>query len=135
MRNLPGLDGPSIMPQVCQQIVAKFIASFLPRDSIQRRSTRLTVISWYEDLPYFLGRSVILDTAISALSLAFLGRKFDDMRLLNKGGKLRNFVLAKLSNLRLPAGDTTIDDLIRVTMAMSLYEVRGQAPSTDKYTS
>jgi hypothetical protein len=138
MRNLTdgvGLDGPSIMPQVRQQIVAKFIASYLPRDSIQRRSTRLTLISWYKDLPCSLGRSAILDAALSALSLVFLGRMFDDIRLLHEGGKLRSFVLAKISQLRLPEHDATRDDLIAVAMTMSLYEVRDQAQSTDNYTS
>jgi hypothetical protein len=118
-----GLDGPSATPQIRAQLLAQFLANYTPADSIQRCSTRRTVFSWYYDLPYSLGRSNVLDTAVLALSLAFLGRRYCDTRLHDESRRLYDSVLTKIHRLSRAEGHSIIEDLIRTTMAMALYEV------------
>ena len=51
-----GLNSPSTVPQDQTQLLALFLESYIPRNSAQSLRTRQTALSWYEDLPQYLGR-------------------------------------------------------------------------------
>lgn len=119
-----GLNSPSTVPEDRAQCLALFLESFIPRNSIQNVLTRQRALSWYEDLPQSLGRSDILDDALSALSLIFIGAVHHDGRLLNKSLTLRNSVVRKINQLKPTQGARINEDLIGVSMVMAQYQVR-----------
>jgi hypothetical protein len=116
-----GLYSPSTTPQFRAQFLAQFIESYIPRDSMLRCSIYQAALSWYKDLPYSLGYSNILDAALLALSLVFLGRRYHDIRLDNESRRLYTFVVTKILQLRQP--ETLKDDLISTSIGMAIYEV------------
>ena len=88
--------------------------------------TRPTALSWYQDLPRSLGHSLIMDEVLAALSLVFLGTIHRDQRMLNKSSALGNEVVTKVRELRVVEGASANEELIRVSMVLTLYEVDQQ---------
>jgi hypothetical protein len=118
------LDAPSPLPQIRAQSLGLFLESYIPHNSIQRFSTRPTALSWYQDLPRSLGHSRILDEALAALSLAFVGNIHHDRRMLNESCALRNAVVTKVRQLKPGEGTRHASEvLMGVSMALVLYEV------------
>jgi hypothetical protein len=126
-RKLPAgidLDAPLTDLQIREQLLASFIATYIPEGSMQRRSPRKTVLSWYEDLPSVHGHgSSILDMALSTLSTGFLGGKLGDYRLLKESQKLRSLVVEKITRLKPSKTNSLGEDLICTAMVMAVYEV------------
>lgn len=81
-------------------------------------------MSWYHDLPQCFGRNSILNAALLALSMAFLGNKHGD-RWLKKGSEeLHERVLARIHELREYDTSSITEHLIHVSIDMAKYEVR-----------
>jgi hypothetical protein len=125
-RKLPAgidLDAPLTDLKIREQLLASFIATYIPEGSMQRRSPRKTLLSWYEDLPNVHGHGSILDVALSTLSTGFLGGKLGDDRLLRESQKLRSLVVEKITRLKPSEMNSRGEDLICTAMVMAVYEV------------
>lgn len=125
-RKLPAvidLDAPLTDLQIREQLLASFIATYIPEGSIQHHSPRKTVFSWYEDLPNVHGHGSILDMALSTLSTGFFGGKLGDYRLLKESQKLRSLVVEKITRLTPSETNSLVEDLICTAMVMTVYEV------------
>jgi hypothetical protein len=99
-------------------------SSYIPRDSIQGWSNRKTLLSWYHDLPECFGLNSTLDTALLALSMAFLGNKHGDRRLNEKSEELHKSVLERIHQLKESDTSSITEHLIHTSIANAKYEVR-----------
>jgi hypothetical protein len=108
------------------QCLAIFLESYIPRNSTQNLPARQTALSWFIDLPRSLGRSNILDDALSALSLVFIGAVHHNSRLLNESSNLRNSVVAKICKLQPTPGAHISEELIGVSMVLAQYQVEAR---------
>jgi len=86
---------------------------------------------WRALLPRWIGQSPILDSAIGALAASFIGMKYQDVNLVNKG---RDMYLKALQMVQqaLPEPDSTRWQLLATTLVMSSTELflgNGGGPS------
>jgi hypothetical protein len=100
------------------EMMALFIDNFVPPESLPRCSTCETVSSWYENFPSQIGRSVVLDQALSALCHLYLGQRFGNQDWIQKSQNLYASASAKLVT-RIQS----VEEQISASMVMATYEV------------
>lgn len=134
---LPSYTAPDADPKNIPGIVELFLDLYYRRYGPDRTSTDLLTVGnecggWRLLLPYWLGLSPILDTAIGALATVFVGTQYQDEGLTDQG---RNMYLNALQMVQqaLPEPESTErKDLLMTTLVMSSTEVflsNGGGPS------
>ncbi|KAJ5151121.1 uncharacterized protein N7482_010373 [Penicillium canariense] len=108
--------------QYCLQLLAKFMSLYMPSDSIQARETQRTVCLWYKYFPDSLGRSIVYDEALMALSFLYIGQTDKNVEFIIKSQWLYSSVSEKIANVTVAKG-LSLDDLIGIEMTMTLYEL------------
>ncbi|KAF2245661.1 hypothetical protein BU26DRAFT_508284 [Trematosphaeria pertusa] len=134
---LPTYPVPDSDPNNIPGIVELFLDLYYRRNGLEKTSTDLLSIGnecggWRSLLPYWLGQSPILDTAIGALAASFVGTQYEDESLIDQG---RNMYLNALQMVQhaLPEPDSSDrKDLLATTLVMSSTELflsNGGGPS------
>lgn len=110
-----------VNPGVRTQFVANFIDSFSPAPI--DRDGKVGVIMHLQDaFPEFIGRSPVLDKAITALSSAFLAKRNQDQQLLQYSTKLYGEALRTVHG-RIRSGRKCGQDSLFTTVIFQIYEV------------
>lgn len=133
----PPYPTPNVDPNNLPSIVELFLNLYYRQYSPDRISTDLLTVGnecggWRSLLPYWLGQSPILDTAIGALATCFVGIQYEDASLMDQG---RNMYLSALQMVQqaLPEPNSTDrQDLLATTLVMSSIELflsNGGGPS------
>lgn len=110
-----------INPGVRTQFVANFIDSFSPAP-IDRDGKAGVIMHLQDAFPEFIGRSPVLDKAITALSSAFLAKRNQDQRLLRYSTKLYGEALRTVHG-RIQSGRKCGQDSLFTTVIFQIYEV------------
>lgn len=109
------------------QFVANFLDLFTPSTQV-RDGKGLASIHLQDTFPEFIGGSVVLDKAVTALGLAFLAKRQQDYHLLQYSTRLYGEALQIVHN-RIRMGRKCGQDSLFATVIFQLYEVWPALPS------
>ncbi|OKL59917.1 hypothetical protein UA08_04907 [Talaromyces atroroseus] len=112
----------NVAPENRMQVLSYFIERYQPASMTSRRGF-VTPSSWIRSLPSLLGRWEILDTALSAVCLAYIGDLHQDGVHLHESQRFYNDVLRKLGSLPLDSIKSANEGVLTTTMTMAMYEL------------
>ena len=78
---------------------------------------------WRSLLPYWLGQSPILDTAIKALAISFIGTQYQDEAMMNQARNSYLSALQMVQQVLKEPNSTSRKDLLATTLVMSSIEL------------
>jgi hypothetical protein len=113
----------NVAPENRMQVLSYFIERFQPTSMTSHRKF-VTPSSWIRGLPNLLGRWEILDTALSAVCLAYIGDLHQDDVHLHESQRLYTDVLRKIGSLSLDCIKAANEGVLTTTMTMAMYEVK-----------
>lgn len=116
------LRSPSPISPYLHQLLSTFLSDYAPSQPIEGGSTHHTSFSWIGTLPGRLGHCSLLDIALAALSLAFIGKKFRNSDLIYWSKRYYTQVVARIRALRQQTNSST-ENVIGTAMVLSIYEV------------
>lgn len=104
------------------QVLSYFLERYLPASMTSNRKF-ITPSSWVRSLPSLLGRWEVLDTALSALCLAYIGDVHQDYMHVHESQRFYNDVLQRLSSMSIDSLKSANEGVLTTTMTMAMYEV------------
>lgn len=116
-------------PENRTQVLAYFLEKYMPA-SVTSYRTFETPSAWIKGLPNLLGRWEILDTALTALCLAYIGDLHNHKAHLQESQRFYSLVLLKMGSLPLESIKSANQGVLATTMVMAMYEVRTLLTST-----
>jgi hypothetical protein len=117
----------NMAPENRTQVLSYFLERYMPTSMTSYRTFE-TPSAWIKGLPNLLGRWEILDTALTALCLAYIGDLHHDKVHLQESQRFYSSVLQKMGSLPLESIKSANEGVLATTMIMAMYEVR--APLT-----
>lgn len=112
----------NLAPENRMQVLSYFIERYLPSSMTSHRKF-ITPSSWVRSLPSLLGRWEVLDTALSALCLAYIGDLHQGYAHLHESQRFYNEALLKLRSMSLDSLKSANEGVLTMTMTMAMYEV------------
>lgn len=112
----------NVAPENRMQVLSYFLERYLPASMTSQRKF-ITPSSWVRSLPSLLGRWEVLDTALSALCLAYIGDVHQDRVHSHESQRFYNDVLQKLGSMSLDSLKSSNEGVLTTTMTMAMYEV------------
>lgn len=110
----------NVAPEYRMQVLSHFLDRYLPASMTSQRKF-ITPSSWVRSLPSLLGRWEVLDTALSALCLAYIG-DVHQVRVHTHESQY-NDVLQKLRSMSLDSLRSSSEGVLTTSMTMAMYEV------------
>ncbi|CRG92419.1 hypothetical protein PISL3812_09478 [Talaromyces islandicus] len=114
----------NMAPENRMQVLSYFLERYMPASVISYRTFE-TPSAWIKGLPNLLGRWEILDTALTALCLAYIGDLHQDKAHLQESQRFYSLVLRKMGSLPLESIKSANQGVLATTMIMAMYELRG----------
>jgi hypothetical protein len=112
----------NVAPENRMQVLSYFLERYLPASMTSQR-TFITPSSWVRSLPSLLGRWEVLDTALSALCLAYIGDVHQDYVHSHESQRFYNDVLQRVRSMSLDSLKSSNEGVLTTTMTMAMYEV------------
>lgn len=104
------------------QVLSYFLERYLPASMTSDRKF-ITPSSWIRSLPNLLGRWEVLDTALSALCLAYIGDVHQEYVHSHESQRYYNDALRRLRSMPLDLLKSANEGVLTTTMIMAMYEV------------
>jgi hypothetical protein len=117
----PDIPRFNVNIQVRTQVVANFIDMYAPSALVWDAKSESSM-HLQDTFPIFIGRSPVLDKAVTALSSAFLAKRNQDHRLLSYSTRLYGESL-QIVHQRIQTGRNCSQDFLFATVIFQLYEV------------
>lgn len=117
----PDVPRFNVNVQVRTQVVANFIDSYAPSALVCDGKSG-AFMHLQDTFPIFIGRSPVLDKAVTALSSAFLAKRNQDYQLLSYSTRLYGESL-QIVHRRIQTGRNCSQDFLFATVIFQLYEV------------
>ncbi|EED24598.1 conserved hypothetical protein [Talaromyces stipitatus ATCC 10500] len=122
---VPGTSPQSYIntaPENRMQVLSYFLERYLPASMTSHRNF-ITPSSWVRSLPNLLGRWEVLDTALSALCLAYIGDLHQGYVHLHESQRFYNEALLRLRSMSLDSLKSANEGVLTMTMTMAMYEL------------
>jgi hypothetical protein len=123
--NVPTIVVVNVNAQIRSQLFSVFIDSYVPSSASGQISFRCQKSSnLIESFPSLMDRprSQLLDRAIAALASVFVGKKFNDERMINNGIRIYNQAIQIFVRL-IPRSDLPVQEVLCANLIFQLYEV------------
>lgn len=123
--NVPTISVVNVNAQIRSQLFSVFIDSYVPSSTSGQISFRCQKSSnLIESFPPLMDRpkSQLLDRAIAALASVFVGKKFNDYRMINIGIGIYNQAIQIFAHL-IPRSDLPVQEVLCANLIFQLYEV------------
>ncbi|KAH8700107.1 hypothetical protein BGW36DRAFT_292557 [Talaromyces proteolyticus] len=119
----PSLTGSiNMAPENRMQVLSYFLEKYMPASMTSYRTFE-TPSSWIRGLPNLLGRWEILDTALTALCLAYISDSSHNNAYMQESQRFYSAVLRRLGSLPLDSMKSANDGVLATTMIMAMYEL------------
>ncbi|KAJ5763573.1 hypothetical protein N7533_002254 [Penicillium manginii] len=123
--NVPTIVVVNVNAQIRSQLFSVFIDSYVPSSASGQISFRCQRSSnLIESFPSLMDRprSQLLDRAIAALASVFVGKKFNDERMINNGIRIYNQAIQIFVRL-IPRSDLPVQEVLCANLVFQLYEL------------
>lgn len=112
----------NVAPENRMQVLSYFIERYLPASMTSQRKF-ITPLSWVRSLPRLLGQCELIDAALSAVCLAYIGDVHQETVHSHESERFYNDVLQKVGSMSLDSLKSSNEVVLTTTMTMAMYEV------------